>query len=175
MISKYLQFILLFPLLLCQADIGRKHEEGEVLVSKVAIEKDFHDYLMSDPVMLTVGGCKIYKTPEGKLLLVAVGMTSTAGKSLVKILDDVADKPYEKLARFTNVKVSVYSRASRTTRITMENSQEYTLSRKELVKRIVSFSEAYFCQFQVIGHWYSLDGKTYYQAVGKILELEDEE
>lgn len=171
-------FILLFCLLISlvstYAENSSTTNQTEALISRAYFEKEFEPYLRLDPLLLTIGGCKIFKTPEGGMLLVAVGMTSTKGKSWLKIHDDIGDKPYEQLARFASVKVSVVSKIDKSTTIVIDNGREHSMHRKELIKKIVSYSENYFHQFPTIGHWFSSDGETYYLAVGKYIELKNE-
>ncbi len=160
---------------LCLAESTKEAQpQNNDLISRAIFDKSVEPYLRADTLLLTVGGCKIIRTPEGKHLLVSVGMTETEGKSWLRIQDDVTDKPYAALARFKEVKVSTMSRMERTSSLTVVNGEEKSILKKDLIKKISSFSEGYFHQLPVIGQWFSKDGKTYYLAIGKFIELKGE-
>ena len=102
--------------------------------------------------------------------MVAVGMTSTEGKNYVQIMDDVADKPFQELAKFDEVRIASSRKSENSTQLTFKNGVETSLQKKEVISKVTSYYDGFFSSFPKIGQWYSPDGKLFFMAVGRYLD-----
>lgn len=161
--------ISLFILLLFYGTLFAENEKkvklNDHLISNAFFRPEFENYLRSDPILLTSlnGGCRIWRLPDKRILVIAVGVCTTKNKNYAQIISDVGDKPYAELIKFRNgVTTSLYRRYE--SRIVNNTEIQKT---REIIK---SFSIGHIYKLPVIAHWYSLDKSFYFQAVGDFLK-----
>ena len=141
------------------------------VISRIRIfQEEFKSYLLGDKGLLLAGGAKMVEIHQRKYIIIAVGMTSTKGKSLMKIRNDVKDKPFEELARFFCGTENFSSREMQEDLEIIADKNERKVNVKDISRnKSVSVSKGHFHGYSVVGEWYSLDGEFFYQAIGKVV------
>ena len=133
---------------------------------------EFKPFLLSDPILLEVGGCKAFRTEDGKTVLIAVGIAEVkdqSAKDRIRRQKVAEQKAFGELAKHQEVEVTFFSERYKTTSILSQNGVESGSSQKISSSRITMKAEAYFDEMLTVGRWYSGDGKLFFLAKGCII------
>ena len=133
---------------------------------------EFKPFLLSDPILLEVGGCKAFRTEDGKTVLIAVGTAEVkdqSAKDRIRRQKVAEQKAFGELAKHQEVEVTFFSERYKTTSISTQNGVESGSSQKISSSRITMKAEAYFDEMLTVGRWYSGDGKLFFLAKGCIV------
>ncbi len=130
---------------------------------------EFKPFLLSDPILLEVGGCKAFRTGDGKTVLIAVGIAEVkdqSAKDRIRRQKVAEQKAFGELAKHQEVEVTFFSERFKSTAISSKNGVETGSSHKISSSRITVKAEAYFDEMLTVGRWYSGDGKLFCLAKG---------
>ena len=140
-----------------------------VKIKHARILPEFKPFLLGDPVLLEVGGCKAFRTSDGKTALIAVGMAevrSNSAKDRIRRQRVAETNAFGELSKHREVEVTFFAERSKTTSISTQNGVESGRSQRTSSSRITVRAEGYFDDMMTVGQWYSEDGKLFYLAKG---------
>lgn len=141
-------------------------------IDRVNILPEFKKFLLSDPILLEAGGCRAFRTSEGKVVLIAVGTSevkNTSAKDRLLRQKVAEQKAFGELAKHQEVEVTFFSERYKKTTLSSQNHIESGATDKISTSRITMRAEAYFDEMVTVGQWYSKDGALFYLAKGCII------
>lgn len=146
--------------------------QGSPNITRGTFRPEFEPFLLSDPILLEAGGCKAFRTEDGRTVLIAVGFTEVrdrSAKDRVRRKKVAEQKAFAELAKYREIEVTFFSERVKTTTISSKNGVEEGSSHKTSSSRITVNAEAYISGMLTVGSWYSEDGKLFYLAKGCII------
>ena len=140
----------------------------------VEIETVFEPYLTSNRLLMEVAGAKVIRRKDGTSVVIAVGSTvlkdGSAKERLraekvcrVKALASV-------VAEKQGIQVAHVEEVKEKTVIVLDDTKEQATSVMELLQVTKTKVEGMTHDMPVIGRWRSLDGETFYLAIGAICD-----
>lgn len=132
---------------------------------------EFKPFLLSDPILLDIGGCKAFRTEDGKTVLIAVGTAEVKNQSAKdRILrQKIAEqRAFGELAKHQHVKIVDFSQQEKQITIKHINKKESSSSIKKNYRKTTVAADAYVSRMKTIGTWYSADQQIFYLAKGII-------
>ena len=144
-------------------------QDSAANISHAVFLPEFKPFLLNDPILLDAGGCKAFRTEDGKIVLIAVGnaeVKDQSAKDRIRRRKIAEQRAFGELAKHREVEVTFFSERHKTTTISSSNGVEKGSLQKITSSRITIRAQAYFEEMITVGTWYSLDGKIFYLAKG---------
>lgn len=136
---------------------------------------EFEPFLFKDSILLELGGCRAFRTENGKIVLIAVGVADVKDQSAgdrIRRKRIAEHRAFGELAKHDGVEVSYFAERGKTTTVLTKNRQETGESRRTSTSRIRISAETYVSSMITVGQWYSRDGKHFYLAKGAIVSAD---
>lgn len=142
-------------------------------IANAKILPEFKPFLLSDPILLDIGGCKAFQTADGKTVLIAVGYAEVKDQSPKdRILrQKIAEqRAFGELAKHQEVEVVHFSELHKAVTISSKDRSEIGSLQKSHFSRTTVKAEAYVEEMLTVGQWYSKDEKLFYLAKGCMIQ-----
>lgn len=142
-------------------------------IANAKILPEFKPFLLSDPILLDIGGCKAFQTADGKTVLIAVGYAEVKDQSPKdRILrQKIAEqRAFGELAKHQEVEVVHFSELHKAVTISSKDRSETGSLQKSHFSRTTVKAEAYVEEMLTVGQWYSKDEKLFYLAKGCMIQ-----
>lgn len=138
-------------------------------ITHAKILPEFKPFLLSDPILLDIGGCKAFQTNDGKTVLIAVGYAEVkdqSPKDRIRRQKIAEQRAFGELAKHQEVEVVDFSELHEAVIISSKDRSETGSLQKSHFSRTTVKAEAYFEEMLTVGQWYSKDEKLFYLAKG---------
>src|SRR5262245_36216296 len=143
--------------------------------SQVKIEEPYRKYLVARPVLMEAAGAKVIRLKNGRRMIVGVGMIAledSKAKTLVdahRVAELKALVSVEKQRK--GVQVATEESVKDRTVLKLENGKETGKSVSEILSVTTARLKAVMGKgMSRVGTWRSKDGKTFYLAMGMIVD-----
>lgn len=139
----------------------------------VEIGEQFLSHISTDPLLMEMGGAKIERLEDGRIVVLAVGMTPIKGSDAAERMRqvDVARAKAQKalVAKFERVQVDANTVLVEATATTTSDTQNTYETQKLLIQQIRVSVSGIVKSLPDVGTWKSPQRDIFYLAIGKIL------
>ena len=145
--------------------------ELDLSISRYWFRSDFKKFLTSDKTLLESGGCRAWKLPDGRIVLIGVG--SVIADDSIRSRQDrgtaAENAVFAALAKHNGVRVTTFTTSSESTTFSTVDKNETAKDQRTITSGTTIRAEGYFPGMENVGHWYSPDGKLFFLAKGVMI------
>ena len=145
----------------------RKEDNAKLPISGALFKDPFGDLLKSDPILLTHGGARLIEMDDGAIAILAVGSARAENEDREDIAELTASAALGKLQ--AGEESLVENKVERTySRSVVGNKESEDVNVKRTSTVSINSIDFHKCG-ETVGTWFSLDGKRFFMAKGRIV------